>query len=166
MSDSNNDETFTTQWRDLDACKHFAASFASVIAEPCCVALVGTLGAGKTQFVRYFVEAMGGDPNQVSSPTFVLLNMYHAALPIAHLDLYRLDRPTELDSIGFDDIVYGESVCLIEWADKFKAQMPDETLWIEIKDNGNARAVTLRTRHDSPMLGPMHRLSELTGSEH
>ncbi len=131
------------EWLTLEDCRSFATCLAAAIHEPVCIALIGTLGAGKTQFVRFFVEAMQGDPSQVASPTFVLVNLYHARLPIAHLDLYRLDSTRELDSVGFDELVYGDSVCLVEWADKFASSMPEETLWLRIDIDEAGRHVKL-----------------------
>ncbi len=149
MTDKGRDSVCSTNWYSLDDCRTSAAHIAKLITEPVCIALSGTLGAGKTQFVRYFVEAFGGDASQVSSPTFVLVNMYQANLPIAHLDLYRLNAVTELDSIGFDDLVYGESVCLIEWANKFPEAIPSDALWINIESKDQFRAVHLRAESDN-----------------
>lgn len=165
MSDLNQDEVLETHWQGVEGCKRFAAQFASAVTEPCCIALVGTLGAGKTQFVRFLVEALGGDASQVSSPTFVLVNMYHASFPIAHLDLYRLERPAELESFGFDDIVYGDSVCLIEWADKFRAQMPQESLWMHIKGGGDSREVCLSSGSGTLSADLIGRLRESIGDD-
>ena len=125
--------TQNSQWNSLEDCRRFAIELAAQIDRPLCIALEGTLGAGKTQWVRYFVEAMGGDADQVSSPTFVLMNQYTARLPILHLDLYRLNNDAELEGIGFDEIVYGQSVCLIEWADKFQNWLPLDRLTIQIQ---------------------------------
>ena len=71
-----------------------------------CVALRGDLGAGKTQFVRGLVRGLGGNPRAVSSPTFVLLNVYEAGrLPVYHLDAYRVAGPDDFEAIGFSELL-------------------------------------------------------------
>lgn len=88
------------------------------------LALIGDLGAGKTEFVRGFVDALSpGAP--VRSPTFTLLNVYETpVLPVYHFDFYRLCDPGELVEIGLDDYLEGSGVCLIEWADLFMGKLP------------------------------------------
>ncbi len=121
------------QWCSVDDCELFAMRLASFIDRPLTIALIGTLGAGKTQFAKCIVAAMSGDAGDVSSPTFVLLHEYAARLPIVHIDLYRLNSEQELDSFGFFDIVYSPVVSLIEWANKFPEAMPKESLTMTIE---------------------------------
>jgi tRNA threonylcarbamoyladenosine biosynthesis protein TsaE len=81
------------------------------------LALVGDLGAGKTRFVKGLAEGLGAARREeVTSPTFVLLNLYRGPVPLAHLDLYRLEA-VDLASLGFHDY-RPTSVVAIEWADK------------------------------------------------
>ena len=82
-------------------------------------ALIGDLGAGKTQWAKGFVAGMGSKA-AVSSPTFTLLHEYTGGrLPVYHFDFYRLDTPEAVVALGFDDYVQGDGVCIIEWADRF-----------------------------------------------
>ena len=95
------------------------------------VLLQGDLAAGKTEFVKGLAEGFQAmDP--VSSPTFTLLNVYQGMLPIYHFDLYRLENAEELYNIGFDDFLGGDGVTVIEWAERFPAEMPSEYLMVEI----------------------------------
>ena len=94
--------------------------------------LVGDLGAGKTVLVRGFVQALGGDPAQVRSPTFTLMNLYDAALPIYHFDVYRLGSSGELDGIGFVEFARGDGVTLVEWADRIPEMAGEVTRWVRI----------------------------------
>ncbi len=94
--------------------------------------LVGELGAGKTVLVRGFVEGLGGDPDQVRSPTFTLMNLYDATLPIYHFDLYRLGSAGELDGIGFVEFARGDGVTLVEWADRIPEMAGEVTRWVRI----------------------------------
>jgi len=84
------------------------------------VALVGTLGAGKTTFVRAACAALGVPREAgVKSPTFALIHLYEGgALPVAHLDLYRLGDVDELEALGFRDLLEGEHVLFVEWPER------------------------------------------------
>jgi tRNA threonylcarbamoyladenosine biosynthesis protein TsaE len=82
------------------------------------VLLFGDLGAGKTAFVRGLAEGLGVPPEEVSSPTFTLIQEYRGRpLTLFHADLYRLDRPREIDELGLDEIAE-DGVLVVEWAEK------------------------------------------------
>ncbi|SRR5687767_14060118 len=97
------------------------------------LALYGPLGAGKTALVRGIARGLNASPNAVSSPTFVLLHEYRGRLPLAHIDLYRLRTPAEVDSIGLQDYLSGTTVVAIEWADKAHGILPDDRLEMELR---------------------------------
>ncbi len=101
------------------------------------VCLQGDLGAGKTLFTQGLAAGMGvSDP--VTSPTFTLLNIYQAEVPVYHFDLYRLEQPEELADIGFTEYLNGDGVAVVEWPDKFSGELPEAYLWIEIKPGDSA----------------------------
>ncbi|MBI3823416.1 MAG: tRNA (adenosine(37)-N6)-threonylcarbamoyltransferase complex ATPase subunit type 1 TsaE [Planctomycetes bacterium] len=101
------------------------------------VALIGPLGAGKTNLVRAIAEGLGiGNPAVVNSPTFVLIQEYEARLPIYHFDAYRLAGDTEFADLGVHEYFQGNGVCLVEWADKVPACLPAERLEIRITITG------------------------------
>ena len=82
--------------------------------------LSGDLGAGKTLFSRGVAIALGVQPDEVTSPTFAIMNVYEGSeLEIRHFDLYRLNRPEELEDIGFEEYAGGDGITLIEWAELF-----------------------------------------------
>jgi tRNA threonylcarbamoyladenosine biosynthesis protein TsaE len=93
------------------------------------VAMIGPLGAGKTQLAKGLAEGLDIDPDEISSPTFTLIHQHDGRLPFYHLDLYRLNEPDQLLDIGADEILWGEGVCAVEWADRFPDQMPEDSIW-------------------------------------
>jgi tRNA threonylcarbamoyl adenosine modification protein YjeE len=80
--------------------------------------LTGDLGAGKTTFVRSLAEAMGIDPDWVSSPSFTLVQRYPAGerrVALSHADLYRIARAGDLESLGLEDLLASEDLVVVEW---------------------------------------------------
>ncbi len=96
------------------------------------VLLKGDLGAGKTTFVKGLAQGLKVSPKKVVSPTFVLMNLYEGKLPIYHFDLYRLEKPQELNTLHFDEFFYGEGVSLIEWPERLGADMPKDYWLVEL----------------------------------
>ena len=95
--------------------------------------LEGDLGAGKTTFVKAVCEVLGVD-EIVNSPTFALINEYQTTTKklIYHCDFYRLNNPSEVVEIGFDDYIESEAYCFIEWASKIEPFLPEHYLEITI----------------------------------
>jgi tRNA threonylcarbamoyladenosine biosynthesis protein TsaE len=101
------------------------------------VALVGELGAGKTQLVRAIAEGLDiADSRIVTSPTFVLVQEYPARLPIYHFDAYRLNTEAEFADLGVYEYFESGGVCLIEWADRVPGCLPTEYLRITLELTG------------------------------
>jgi len=99
------------------------------------VLLFGDLGAGKTAFVRGMARGAGANPDEVSSPTFTLVQEYTGtSLTLYHVDLYRLDS-AEIDDLGLEDLVAGDGVVAIEWAERWKGR-PDDAIEVRIEDAG------------------------------
>src|SRR3954465_11099158 len=105
--------------------------------------LSGDLGAGKTAFVRGLAEGLGVSRNEVSSPTFTLIQEYRGGrLPLFHADLYRIEDPREFNELGLDEIAE-EGVLAIEWAERLPAT-PPRAVSVSIEHAGeNDRRVTL-----------------------
>lgn len=109
--------------------------------------LSGDLGAGKTLLSRGVASALGVAANDVSSPTFALLNIYQGGeMEVRHFDLYRLRGEEELDDIGFDEYAGGAGVTLIEWAELFRERMPLERLDITLLREGAGRKAVCEAR--------------------
>ena len=101
------------------------------------VALVGPLGAGKTEFVRGLAAGIGADPGLVASPTFVVATEYPAAvgerlLRVAHVDCYRVESEAELEAAGFLDLLAPDVIVAVEWADRFVEALPADHLEVQI----------------------------------
>jgi tRNA threonylcarbamoyladenosine biosynthesis protein TsaE len=87
------------------------------------VLLIGNLGAGKTTLAKGIVKGLGAaEPEGVSSPTFTLIHEYSPRC--YHIDLYRLDTPREVETLGLEEIFEQQAVVLIEWGERFTALMP------------------------------------------
>ncbi|MBQ6105235.1 MAG: tRNA (adenosine(37)-N6)-threonylcarbamoyltransferase complex ATPase subunit type 1 TsaE [Lachnospiraceae bacterium] len=96
------------------------------------ICLDGDLGAGKTVFVKGVAKGLG-ITDTVCSPTFTILQEYRdGRMPLYHFDVYRIEDPEEMYEIGFDEYLYGEGVCLIEWAKNVAELIPDGALKITI----------------------------------
>ncbi len=116
----------------IDQLSKLAEALAPLILPRDVVTLTGPLGAGKTTFSQQLGRALGADPDEISSPTFVLLQIYQARLPIYHFDLYRLHSSTELESIGAEDYFWGDGCSLIEWPDVAKDSLPPNQLAVTL----------------------------------
>jgi tRNA threonylcarbamoyladenosine biosynthesis protein TsaE len=101
------------------------------------VLLYGELGAGKTAFVRGLARGLGADPAEVSSPTFTLVQEYRGRVTLFHVDLYRLDEQ-EVDDLGLDELVAGDGVVAVEWAERWRGR-PDDVIEVRIEDAGEDR---------------------------
>jgi tRNA threonylcarbamoyladenosine biosynthesis protein TsaE len=108
------------------------------------VLLIGPLGAGKTALVRGLADGLGVNPDEVSSPTFTLIQEYRGGrVPLLHVDLYRLDDPREVEDLGLEEL--GErAVLAIEWAEKLP-RPPAGAIIVEIEQGaGEARTIHVR----------------------
>ncbi|MEM9346997.1 MAG: tRNA (adenosine(37)-N6)-threonylcarbamoyltransferase complex ATPase subunit type 1 TsaE [Planctomycetota bacterium] len=119
------------------------------------IALQGELGAGKTQLVRGIAKGMGLNPQQVSSPSYVMVQEYEPAHEkgetplLVHIDAYRISSPDELESIGWAG--HGEelrenAVVAIEWAKLIRPALGDDMLWVAIEHRPNGRIISISAR--------------------
>lgn len=102
------------------------------------LALHGDLGAGKTRLVRGLVAGLGGDPGEVSSPTFTLVHEYDAAgVHVYHVDAYRLAQPDDFRRIGGDELLEaGQAVVVVEWPERLGGLLPAATLHVQLVHGG------------------------------
>jgi tRNA threonylcarbamoyladenosine biosynthesis protein TsaE len=106
------------------------------------VLLHGDLGAGKTAFVRGMAAGLGANPDDVSSPTFVLIQQYKGRTPLVHVDLYRVESGAAVDDLGLEEMANG-AIVAIEWAERLPRPL-DGSVIVKIDDlGGDARRITI-----------------------
>lgn len=124
-----------------------AAEVAGLLQARDVLVLAGDLGSGKTAFAQGLARGLGVT-EQVTSPTFVLARCYDGRLPMAHLDVYRLDRLTELVDIGIAEMVDGDGITVVEWGDVVIPALPPDFLEVRLEaadlDLADGRTLTLR----------------------
>lgn len=119
----------------------FGRQLGQLLQEGSVLCLIGDLGAGKTLLVQGIAQGLGLN-EEITSPTFTVMNVYEGTIPVYHFDLYRLESPEQLVDIGFDEYTNGGGIAIIEWPDKFPGFMPDSYLRIElIKTGDNDRLI-------------------------
>jgi len=96
------------------------------------ILLTGELGAGKTCLTQGIALGLGVEV-YVRSPTFVLMTRHQGRLTLHHVDLYRMGSPAEAWDLGLDEQLFGEGICVIEWADRAAELFPEDCLWIDLK---------------------------------
>lgn len=135
---------------DLPRTAALAKALAPLARAGDCIALWGDLGAGKTEFARAFLRALGV-VEDVPSPTFALVQPYDTdAGPVAHFDLYRIEAEAELDEIGFEAALE-DGIVLVEWPGRAGRRLPDDRLDIVFSlDSSGQRAATLTGHGDWP----------------
>ena len=113
------------------------------------VLLYGELGAGKTAFVRGLARGLGAAPDDVSSPTFTLVQEYRGtAVTLYHVDLYRLE-PGEVADLGLEELIGGRGIVAIEWAERWRDR-PDDAIEIRLAElEEGRRQIDIRFRTDS-----------------
>jgi tRNA threonylcarbamoyladenosine biosynthesis protein TsaE len=127
-----------------EATRALAAALTGSLRPGDVVVLVGDLGAGKTTFAQGIARGLGVT-GPVTSPSFTLVQEYAGRLPVAHVDVYRLERIQELHDLGFEELVDGEAVVLVEWGDAVQQVLPPDHIVVRIEPGANddERAVTV-----------------------
>jgi tRNA threonylcarbamoyladenosine biosynthesis protein TsaE len=144
---SNFDQnSFEIAIHDLVDCQELAEQLASVVEVPLTVALSGTLGAGKTQWTRFFAMALGAPGKTISSPTFMLVHQYASQPPIFHLDAYRIGDEEEMLELGIEEMLDADAVTIIEWSDRYPSLLPRNTLFLhfDVQPEPTSRRIQLR----------------------
>lgn len=109
----------------------FAFRLAGQLRPGACVAFFGGLGAGKTTFTRGLAKGLGVT-DDVSSPTFSILNEYHGQITLYHFDMYRIETWDDLYSVGFFDCLDQKAVVVVEWSENIENALPENTIKVTI----------------------------------
>lgn len=122
----------------LDECNKLACQFSKIIGDDCIVLLDGDLGAGKTSFVRFFMQCRGVTKN-ITSPTYTFLKTYKTDKDVFfHYDLYRVESIEEVYELGISEYLFVKGIAFIEWS-LFK-ELPNKKIYnIKIKNLGNTK---------------------------
>jgi tRNA threonylcarbamoyladenosine biosynthesis protein TsaE len=125
------------------------------LARPAVVLLIGELGAGKTTIAKGIVKGLrAGEPDDVSSPTYTLIHEFGDGPKVYHLDLYRIERASEVLALGIDDLLDQNAVLLVEWGERFPELWPAGRVEIELKWDGElAREIVWRAKAPSESRG-------------
>ncbi len=113
--------------------QRIGANLGGALYPGACVALIGNLGAGKTELTKGIARGLAVPEDiSVNSPTFILINEYPGRLHIYHLDAYRLSGTAELDALGFEEMVRGDQCAVVEWADRTPDALPEDRIIVRI----------------------------------
>ena len=112
-----------------------ARKFVAEMDDSTVYAFYGDMGAGKTTFISELCRALGVDEDDMSSPSFSIINEYRSSSTgelIYHFDLYRLENPEEAEDIGVEDYFYSGALCLLEWPERIEDMLPDDTVKVQL----------------------------------
>lgn len=132
---------------NLKQLEDFAEKLAQKLEKHDVISLIGDLGSGKTTLVQYLAKELGVD-DYVTSPTFSIVNIYDGDIEINHLDLYRLENPSELEQIDYETYFYPDGISFIEWAIMGQGYLPDEMIEITITQKDDYRIIEIDDKYE------------------
>ena len=120
--------------------KQLGSEIGALLLRPSAVLLIGELGSGKTVLARGIFQGLGVDPSLVRSPSFSLVNEYPSAQgPVFHIDLYRLDKASDFESIPLEEMLTRTTITVVEWADKLPFAVA-HSIQIEVTAEDSSRS--------------------------
>ncbi len=133
----------------LDEIRQVARAFIDAMGDSTVFAFRGTMGAGKTTFIKALCEELGVD-DVINSPTFAIINEYGPTTDgrsIYHFDFYRINKPEEAFDFGYEDYIYSDALCFIEWPEKIEKLLPPDTVdvYIEEQPDGSRRVTMIQS---------------------
>jgi tRNA threonylcarbamoyladenosine biosynthesis protein TsaE len=130
--------------KDPDETKEIGFRLGKLLRPGDVVGLYGELGSGKTTLVKGIAKAFGIEDKDIVSASFTIITEYDTTPPFSHIDLYRIEKDTELDEVGFWDHIKGDGISVIEWAEKAEKSLPEEMIKIRLKSlSGEIREITI-----------------------
>jgi tRNA threonylcarbamoyladenosine biosynthesis protein TsaE len=151
-------EEFTFTAHSEADTERLGAALAAALPPGTTVALIGTLGAGKTRLVQAVAGALGVPRDAATSPTFVLVNEYRGRMPIYHIDAYRLRDEDEFLELGPEEYFESNGVTFIEWADRVENCLPAERIEIQCEAVGETERRFTISASSSELAGIVHAL--------
>lgn len=116
------------------------------------ISLNGELGAGKTYITKGIAKGLGVE-DYITSPTFIIVNEYEGRIPLYHFDVYRINDIDEMYEIGFDEYLYGNGVCIVEWGKIVEELLPEYVIKIDIiKIDDNTREIIINENGNLALL--------------
>jgi len=111
------------------------------------LAITGDLGSGKTCLVQGIAQGLRIMPSNITSPTFTLIHEHEGRIPLFHIDLYRLEKPGEIEAIGLEEYFSRDGVVAIEWAEHAAPLLPQQRVDITLShQGGDKRCITITER--------------------
>ena len=131
---------------DLEHIGEAARQFTETIGDRRVFAFYGSMGAGKTTFIKAVCEALGVE-DVITSPTFAIVNEYKGADTIYHFDFYRIKKLEEVYDMGYEDYFYSGNLCFIEWPELIEELLPDDAVCVNIVEQSDgSRIVSFDTQ--------------------
>ncbi len=137
--------------RSVDDTLKIGEQLAGYLGPGTVVALFGQLGSGKTVMVKGICRGLGVEEDEVSSPSFTIMNVYEGKVPVFHFDFYRIPPETDWQELGIEEFFYDDGVVLIEWPDRLGDELPPDAVFVFIqrllpfaKETENVRKIVVR----------------------
>ncbi|MBQ28135.1 MAG: tRNA (adenosine(37)-N6)-threonylcarbamoyltransferase complex ATPase subunit type 1 TsaE [Nitrospiraceae bacterium] len=127
-----------------DQTRHIGNTLGKTLSGGEVLAITGDLGAGKTCLIQGIAQGLGIASSDITSPTFTLIHEHEGRIPLFHIDLYRLEKPTEVEAIGLEEYFSRDGVTAIEWAERATPLLPQNRVDITLShEGGNNRRITI-----------------------
>lgn len=127
---------------NLETTKDIAKIISNNLSKGSVLCLDGDLGAGKTTLTQFIAKEIGV-VEQVTSPTFTIIKEYQAKLPLYHMDVYRIEDIDDMYDLGFEEYIYSDGICIIEWSKKIEKILPKDRINIKIQIENDARIMCI-----------------------
>ena len=120
------------------------------------IAMQGTLAAGKTTITKGIANSLGVE-DDITSPTFCLVSEYEGKMPLYHIDVYRLDGAEDFETLGPEEMLYGEGITIIEWSEKIMNVLPKSSIILKIDvEADNSRTITISNWKNETIIFPQN----------
>jgi tRNA threonylcarbamoyladenosine biosynthesis protein TsaE len=157
---------FEMRTRQVAETQNLGKTIGTLLENPCIIALNGNLGSGKTVFVQGLAKGLEVPADYyITSPTFTLVNEYPGRFRLFHVDLYRLNSTSDLEDLGWDDLLSEPAVIAVEWADKLAADSFDEYLAVNLQISANRERRISLIAYGQTGVNLIKRLEKLTMSD-